>query len=57
MTESFVWREIGAVTVGPRLARPDESSHGHSARTLVPEMAEGLPSMSYRERMLLARGA
>jgi len=56
MTESFVWREIGRVKVGPRLSPPDKSSHAFSARTLVPEMRQGLPQMSYRERVLLARG-
>ena len=55
IVESFVWREIGAVRVGPRLSPPDKSSHAFSARTLVPEMTRGLPKMSYRERALLAR--
>ena len=57
IVESFVWREIGAIKVGPRLSRPDKSSHAHSARTLVPEMARRLPKISYRERALLARAA
>jgi hypothetical protein len=54
IVESFVWREIGAVKVGPRLSLPDKSSHAFSARTLVPEMARRLPKISYRERALLA---
>jgi hypothetical protein len=54
--ESFVWREIGSVMVGPRLARPDESSHTFSDRTIVPQIRCHLPKMSYREQMLLARG-
>ncbi len=57
IVESFEWREIGAVTIGPRLSPPDKSSHAVSARTLVPEMARRLPRMSYRERALLARAA
>ena len=56
MIESFAWREIGRVKVGPRLAPPDRSSHAFSARTLVPESARHLPKMSFRERVLLARG-
>ena len=56
IVESFVWREIGSVMVGPRLARPDESSHVFSDRTIIPEMRHYLPQMTYRERMLLARG-
>jgi hypothetical protein len=55
MIESFVWREIGRVKVGPRLSPPDESSHAFSARTLVPEMRRRMPKMSFRERALLAR--
>jgi hypothetical protein len=52
--ESFDWREIGRVRVGPRLKPPDESSHTSSSRTLVPEAGRVLPKMSYRERALLA---
>ncbi len=54
--ESFVWREIGSVTVGPRLKRPDESSHAFSDRTIVPDSRRHLPKMTYHEQMLLARG-
>jgi hypothetical protein len=57
INESFDWREIGMVEVGPRLAPPDARSHTHSARTLVPELRHRLPKMSYRERVLIARGA
>ncbi|HYC15222.1 MAG TPA: hypothetical protein VEC75_13300, partial [Stellaceae bacterium] len=56
MVESFEWREIGRVKVGPRLAPPDKSSHTYSARTLVPNFRQRLPRMSYREQMLIARG-
>jgi hypothetical protein len=56
MIESFLWREIGRVEVGPRLSPPDQSSHAFSARTLVPEIGRRLPKMSYHERMLLAQG-
>ena len=51
--ESFDWREIGRVHVGPRLTPPDASSHAFSDRTLGPEVRRQLPKMCYRERMLL----
>jgi len=54
MVESFDWREIGRVSVGPRLAPPDERSHSHSARTLVPGMRDALPRMCYREQAMMA---
>jgi len=56
--ESFAWREIGSVTVGPRLSPPDESSHAVSVRALVPAEPEPqqLSRLPYRERMRLARG-
>jgi hypothetical protein len=54
MVESFNWREIGRVSVGPRLRPPDERSHFFSPRTLLPGMGEQLPQMSYRERALMA---
>jgi hypothetical protein len=55
ITESFDWREIGLVTVGPRLKPPGPRSHTHSVRTVVPEMARSLPKMSYRERVFTTR--
>jgi hypothetical protein len=57
IAESFAWREIGAVTPGPRHPRSKKVSHTASARTLVPEMEALLPDMSYHERMLLAHGS
>ena len=54
LIESFEWREIGIATVGPRLKPPDARSHTHSARTITPEVAHGLPRMSYRERAIAA---
>jgi len=36
MFESFDWRDIGRVRVGPRIGMPDGVSHTRSARTLVP---------------------
>jgi hypothetical protein len=36
MIESFDWRDIGRVTVGPRLGGGHWGSHSHSARTIVP---------------------
>jgi hypothetical protein len=53
MIESFGWREIGQVRVGPRLRPPDEGSHSHSIRTLVPQIRRLLPQMNYRERAIM----
>jgi len=54
---SFRWREIGEVALGPRLPKPPaEGSHLHTARTVLPKHACGLPRMTYRERWALARG-
>ncbi|MDJ0945098.1 MAG: hypothetical protein QNJ30_16640 [Kiloniellales bacterium] len=53
--KNFGWREIDAVTVGPRLAPPDGRSHAFSARTLTPEDQPARPRLSYRERWRLAR--
>jgi hypothetical protein len=52
LIESFDWRDIGRATVGPRLKPPGPHSHTHSARTITPDMARGLPRMSYRERAI-----
>jgi hypothetical protein len=54
MVESFMWREIGSATVGPRLRPPDARSHTHSARTITPEIGNFLPRMTYRERAIAA---
>jgi hypothetical protein len=54
MVESFAWRDIGRVRVGPRLRPPGPLSHSHSARTLLPGNQDQLPKMSYRERALMA---
>ena len=56
MLESFEWRGIGRIKVGPRLSPPDEKSHAHSDRTLLPEFTGRLPRLTYRERMMLACG-
>jgi hypothetical protein len=56
IVESFTWREIGRVTVGPRLSPPDKASHAFSGRTILPEIRYRLPRMPYRERVLLTRG-
>ena len=53
--ESFDWREVGRVTVGPRLKPPGPHSHAHSVRTVTPAVAELLPRKSYRERAIAAR--
>jgi hypothetical protein len=39
-------REIGSVTVGPRLAAPNEKSHTSSTRTFVPEESSGYLALS-----------
>src|SRR5207302_363641 len=57
MFESFAWREIGKIKVGPRLTRLDEESHAFSARTIVPETGDFFPKMTYRERALLSSNA
>ena len=54
IAESFGWREIGDVSVGPRLHPPDARSHSFSSRTLLPGTRSQLPEMSYRERALMA---
>ena len=56
IVESFAWREIGAVAIGPRLAKPGKHSHTHSARTIVPQMHRHLPKMNFHEKLLVARG-
>jgi len=57
IASSFRWREFGEVAIGPRLPKPAAAgSHLHSARTVVPGHACGLPRMTYRERWALARG-
>jgi hypothetical protein len=50
---NLLWREIGLVRVGPRLAPPTEASHAFSMRTLVPEHRPRLPRLSYREQWRL----
>jgi hypothetical protein len=54
MVESFVWREIGRATVGPRLKPPGPHSHTYSVRTLVPQFGQWSPKMTYRERAIAA---
>ncbi|HVM81786.1 MAG TPA: hypothetical protein VMU06_22390 [Stellaceae bacterium] len=56
MVDSFAWREIGKVQVGPRLKPPGKSSHAYSARTMLPELERRLPRMSYREQAVVLRG-
>jgi len=56
IADSFRWREIGEVALGPRLSRQGQGGHLHSARTVLPQHARLLPRMSYRERWMLARG-
>jgi hypothetical protein len=54
IAESFAWREIGKVKVGPHLA-PSDASHALSSRTIVPGITRLIPKMSLRERFVLAR--
>ena len=53
--QNFRWRDIGAVTVGPRLTPPDEDSHAFSARTMVPGERQRSSRSSYFERRRAAR--
>ncbi len=53
--QNFRWRDIGAVTVGPRLAPPTAESHANSARTMMPERRTGTPRRSYLKRRMEAR--
>jgi hypothetical protein len=48
------WREIGTVSVGPRLAPPDESSHAFSVRTVLPGQETHGRKLSYHERWEIA---
>src|SRR4030095_1122284 len=56
IADSFRWREIGEVAIGPRMPRQGEGqgSHLHSARTVLPQHARSPPRMSYRDRWMLA---
>jgi hypothetical protein len=54
MQRNFQLRDIGEVTVGPRLTPPEADSHAYSSRTATPRLAAQLPPMSYREAWLLA---
>ena len=54
IAESFDWREIGRVTIGPRLKPPGPRSHSHSARTITPDLGRRLPRMTYRGRAIAA---
>jgi hypothetical protein len=52
---NFLWREIGLVQVGPRLAPPGPASHAVSARTLTPQSLPAPRPQSYLERWQMAR--
>jgi hypothetical protein len=51
---NFDLRDIGRVRVGPRLAPPTAASHAFSARTVLPEVRQFLPRMSYCEHRAVA---
>jgi hypothetical protein len=55
MRNSFLWREIGLVRVGPRLTTFGADSHAISPRTVVPVPKPRSLRLSYRERWQLAR--
>jgi hypothetical protein len=55
--ESFAWREIGRIEVGPHLAGRGVATHTSSPRALVPEIRALLPALTYRERVLIRSGA
>lgn len=50
IANNFLWREIGLVRVGPRLAPPDAKSHLFSPRTFVPDDRPALVPTPYRKR-------
>jgi hypothetical protein len=52
---NFLWREIGLVRVGPRLAPPGPGSHALSARTVTPASRPTARRLSYRERWQMER--
>ena len=52
---NFLWRDIGSVRVGPKRSEPGADSHAFSARTAVPEPGQGRRTLTYTERMTLAR--
>ena len=52
---SLLWREIGLVSVGPRLSPPGAESHALSARTVIPQSLPMARRLSYRERWQMAR--
>jgi len=52
---NFLWRQIGLVRVGPRLAPPGPGSHALSARTVTPSSRPAARRLSYRERWQMAR--
>jgi hypothetical protein len=52
---SFLWREIGLVRVGPRLAPPGPGSHALSARTVTPASGGSARRLSYREQWQMAQ--
>lgn len=54
---SLDWRGIGRVRVGPRLHEPDEGSHAHSVRTIVPNPTNDRPGQAYSRRRDAARGS
>ena len=57
MRNNFLWREIGLIRAGPRLAPPGDESHAVSARTITPESQPARRPLCYRERWQLARRA
>jgi hypothetical protein len=52
---NLLWRDIGLVAVGPRLAPPGPESHALSARTVTPARPPAARRLSYRERRQMVR--
>lgn len=55
IVNNFRWREIGDVTVGPRLSPPDSESHAFSDRTATPQTRPRRRRRSYNQRWRSAR--
>ncbi len=54
ITNNLALREIGSVSVGPRLSSPGAGSHVMSSRTAVPHTPPSTHRLSYWERVQLA---
>lgn len=53
--ESFEWRGIGRIAVGPRIGPQNYGGHSFSARTVVPKANCSSSHLSRRERLMFPR--